>query len=40
MGRPSRLEVEVEKRDGRVSDVAVGGASVIVSEGTMDVPDP
>jgi trans-2,3-dihydro-3-hydroxyanthranilate isomerase len=40
MGRPSRLEVEVEKRDGRVSDVAVGGSSVIVSEGTMDVPDP
>ena len=40
MGRPSRLEVEVEKRDGRITDVAVGGSSVIVSEGTMDVPDP
>ena len=33
MGRPSRLEVEVEKRGGRVTDVAVGGTTVIVSEG-------
>ena len=38
MGRPSRLTVEVEKTAGRVSDVAVGGASVIVSEGEMEVP--
>ena len=40
MGRPSRLEVEVEKRGGRVTDVAVGGTTVIVSEGLMEVPDP
>ena len=40
MGRPSRLDVEVEKRDGRITDVAVGGSAVIVSEGTMEVPMP
>jgi trans-2,3-dihydro-3-hydroxyanthranilate isomerase len=39
MGRPSSLRVEVEKRGGRVVDVAVGGSSVIVSEGSMEVPD-
>jgi trans-2,3-dihydro-3-hydroxyanthranilate isomerase len=39
MGRPSRLEVEVTKRDGRVTDAAVAGSTVLVSEGTMDVPE-
>ena len=39
MGRPSRLDVEVVKREGRVTEVAVGGSAVIVSEGSMEVPD-
>jgi trans-2,3-dihydro-3-hydroxyanthranilate isomerase len=37
MGRPSLLDVEVEKRDGAVSVIRVGGSSVLVSEGTMEV---
>jgi len=38
MGRPSRLEVEVEKRAGEVAAVRVGGSAVLVSEGTIEVP--
>ena len=38
IGRPSRLEVEVEKRAGRVAAVRVGGGAVLVSEGTIEVP--
>jgi trans-2,3-dihydro-3-hydroxyanthranilate isomerase len=38
MGRPSRLEVEVEKRAGKLAAVRVGGAAVLVSEGTIEVP--
>jgi trans-2,3-dihydro-3-hydroxyanthranilate isomerase len=38
MGRPSRLEIEVEKRAGRVTAVRVGGNAVLVSEGTIEVP--
>ena len=38
MGRPSRLEIEAEVAAGRVSAVRVGGASVVVAEGTMEVP--
>ena len=37
MGRPSRLEVEVDKRAGAVAAVRVGGAAVLVSEGTIEV---
>jgi trans-2,3-dihydro-3-hydroxyanthranilate isomerase len=36
--RPSILELEVDKADGDVSAVRVGGAAVMVSEGMMDVP--
>ena len=39
MGRPSRLELEVDKEAGEVSAVRVGGNSVVVSHGTIDVPD-
>lgn len=39
MGRPSRLEVEADKMDGEVVAVRVGGAAVLVSEGTMSVPN-
>ena len=38
MGRPSRLEVEVDKRAGVIAAVRVGGAAVLVSEGTIEAP--
>jgi trans-2,3-dihydro-3-hydroxyanthranilate isomerase len=38
MGRPSRLEVSAETRGGRAVQVTVGGATVLVGEGTMTVP--
>jgi len=37
MGRPSRLEVEADKRRGAVTAVRVGGSSVLVCEGTIEV---
>lgn len=37
MGRPSLLEVEADLRDGQVSEIRVGGASVMVSQGTMEL---
>jgi trans-2,3-dihydro-3-hydroxyanthranilate isomerase len=39
MGRPSILDVEADKRDGAIISIRVGGASVLVSEGTMEVPE-
>jgi trans-2,3-dihydro-3-hydroxyanthranilate isomerase len=38
MGRPSLLELEVDVTAGAVSSVRVGGASVLVSSGTLHVP--
>jgi trans-2,3-dihydro-3-hydroxyanthranilate isomerase len=38
MGRPSRLEIEVDKAAGEVTAVRVGGESVLVSEGAITVP--
>ena len=38
MGRPSRLEVEVDAVGGEVKAVRVGGASVLVSSGTLYHP--
>ena len=38
MGRPSVLHLEADVRDGRVRAVRVGGQSVVVSEGMMEVP--
>lgn len=38
MGRPSLLHLEVDKRGGKITAVRVGGSSVLVSEGTMEVP--
>jgi trans-2,3-dihydro-3-hydroxyanthranilate isomerase len=35
MGRPSLLEVEVDRHGGEVTGVRVGGASVLVCEGRM-----
>ncbi|MFI5256401.1 MAG: PhzF family phenazine biosynthesis protein [Gemmatimonadales bacterium] len=37
MGRPSMLEVEADVAGGRVAAVRVGGASVLVSDGTMAI---
>lgn len=38
MGRPSLLHLEVDKRGGEITAVRVGGNSVLVSEGTIQVP--
>jgi trans-2,3-dihydro-3-hydroxyanthranilate isomerase len=38
--RPSILELEVDKADGEITAVRVGGSAVMVSEGMMDVPLP
>ena len=38
--RPSIIELEVDKVDGEVTAVRVGGSAVMVSEGMMDVPLP
>jgi trans-2,3-dihydro-3-hydroxyanthranilate isomerase len=37
MGRPSVLEARTEKREGVVADAWIGGASVLVSEGFIEV---
>ena len=37
MGRPSLLEARAEKKDGEVVGAWVGGASVLVSEGHIEV---
>ena len=39
MGRPSRLEVEADKAGGAITAVRVGGQSVLVCEGSIDVGD-
>jgi len=37
MGRPSRLEIEAERAGGRVARVHVGGTSVLVGTGTLNI---
>ncbi len=37
MGRPSLIEVEADKVDGTIAAVRVGGSSVLVSEGEMEI---
>ena len=39
MGRPSYIEASAEKRSGRIVRVKVGGATVLVGEGEMSVPE-
>lgn len=39
MGRPSLLQVEADKVEGTLGAIRVGGASVLVSEGTMEIPE-
>jgi len=38
MGRPSLLEIEVDKSRGETTSVRVGGKSVMVCEGEMRIP--
>ena len=38
MGRPSRLDVECDRSDGRIVAVRVGGSSVLVAEGRLSLP--
>jgi trans-2,3-dihydro-3-hydroxyanthranilate isomerase len=38
MGRPSILEIEADKEDGAITAIRVGGASVLVAEGTLEIP--
>jgi trans-2,3-dihydro-3-hydroxyanthranilate isomerase len=40
LGRPSRLLVEADRRQGQVVAARVGGQAVLVSEGIITVPDP
>jgi predicted PhzF superfamily epimerase YddE/YHI9 len=35
MGRPSKLELEVELQRGQLAAIKVGGESVLVSSGTL-----
>jgi trans-2,3-dihydro-3-hydroxyanthranilate isomerase len=37
MGRPSRIEAEAEKQDGRVTAVRVGGECVVMGEGRLRI---
>ena len=39
MGRPSLIEIEVDKSGAGITAVRVGGASVMMAEGTLAVPD-
>lgn len=38
MGRPSLIEIEAVRAEGTITTIRVGGASVMVSEGEMEVP--
>jgi trans-2,3-dihydro-3-hydroxyanthranilate isomerase len=37
MGRPSELDVEIDRRGGAITAVRVGGAAVMVAEGTLSL---
>ncbi|HEX8724641.1 MAG TPA: PhzF family phenazine biosynthesis protein, partial [Gemmatimonadaceae bacterium] len=37
MGRPSILEVETDRKAGEITGVRVGGKSVVVCEGTIEI---
>jgi len=39
MGRPSRIELEVDVREGRVAEISVGGHAVPVTRGTLELLD-
>jgi len=37
MGRPSRIYISIAQRDGRINSVRVGGQSVVVGKGTIEL---
>ena len=39
MGRPSRLELEADKKDGAITAIRVGGSTVLMTKGTLRLPD-
>ena len=39
MGRPSRLHVTAELRQGAIAEVRVAGSAVVACRGQIDVPD-
>ena len=39
MGRPSILTIQAEKTEGKITAVQVGGQSVMVSEGVIEIPN-
>ena len=39
MGRPSLLRAIAHKIDGKITATGVGGTAVLVTEGTMEVPE-
>lgn len=39
MGRPSIIDVRAKQQDGKVTEIRVGGSSVLVSNGEIEVPD-
>lgn len=39
MGRPSRIDIDIELRAGAIARVRIGGSSVVVGEGTLDASD-
>jgi trans-2,3-dihydro-3-hydroxyanthranilate isomerase len=39
LGRPSWIHVSIDSANGEISRVRVGGNSVFVAEGTMEVED-
>jgi predicted PhzF superfamily epimerase YddE/YHI9 len=38
MGRPSRIEIEIDKRAGEVTAVRVAGSATLISEGHIVLP--
>ena len=39
MGRPSRLHVTAERRDGEVAEIRVAGGAVLACRGQIEVPE-
>jgi trans-2,3-dihydro-3-hydroxyanthranilate isomerase len=39
MGRPSRIAISVLARDGEIRDVRIGGTSVLLGGGSLDIPE-
>ena len=38
MGRPSLLEIDAVKKHGAITETGVGGCSVLVSDGLIEIP--